>query len=179
MIKLLPALGLILLFISGCKNRPELPPVRQSAPVSQEQLYQVNQFLVRQDATIIKEEARRRDWKLKETSTGLFYQLISEGKDLKTAKIQILPGMSVVLDFSLSLLDGSKCYSSKEQGFKRFVVEKTEAERGLHEAVQLFNPGDSLMLVVPPHLGYGLVGDGDKIPARAILVYHIKILSAD
>jgi FKBP-type peptidyl-prolyl cis-trans isomerase len=62
-----------------------------------------------------------------------------------------------------------------KSGPKVFRVEKSEAESGLHEAVQLLHQGDSARLVLPPHLGFGMVGDGNKIPPRAILVYMIKI----
>jgi len=31
-------------------------------------------------------------------------------------------------------------------------------------------------LILPPHLAHGLTGDGNKIPARAIIVYDIKVL---
>ena len=172
--------GLILSSIISCQNRPKKTDIEnRSVPVTKEQLYQVNQMMVRQEAAKIKAEAQKRNWNLTETPTGLFYQKLAPSQIHPSSETKIQAGMHVVLDYSMSLLDGTLCYSSKDQGYKQFVVEKSEAERGLHEAVQLFHPGDSIMLVVPPHMGFGLMGDGNRVPSRAILVYHIKILSAD
>ena len=82
-----------------------------------------------------------------------------------------------MLDYRLELLDGTHLYSSTTDGLKRFIVDQSEAELGLHEAVKLLHPGDSARLVLPPHLAFGLMGDGNRIPKRATLVYHLKIVS--
>jgi FKBP-type peptidyl-prolyl cis-trans isomerase len=29
---------------------------------------------------------------------------------------------------------------------------------------------------MPPHLAYGLIGDDNKIPARAIIVYDVEVI---
>jgi len=172
--------GLILLLVASCHtgNKPS-DSDQSNKEVTAEQLYQVNQYLVRQDASAIKAEAARRNWNLTETPTGLFYELLKKAKETPPPSRKIIPGMRVELAYSIELMDGTPCYSSNEEGPKQFLVEKTEAERGLHEAVQLFGPGDSILLIVPPQLAFGLMGDGNRIPARAILVYHIKILSAE
>ena len=88
---------------------------------------------------------------------------------------EIEPGDGVSLTYNLNLLDGTPCYSSKEQGLKQFFVEKSDAEQGLHEAVQFMHPGDSALIIIPPHRAFGLTGDGNRIPPGAILVYEIRI----
>lgn len=167
---------LLALFYSSCQYKQQSPPPDNHEKISkQEQLYKVNQYLVRQDATIIRSEAEKKGWNLRETGTGLFYEIIP-GTQAKSEKYpDITSGDEVTLDYTLSLLDGTPCYSSVISGPKVFVVEKSEAESGLHEAVQLLHQGDSARLILPPHLGFGIIGDGDRIPPRAILLYLIKI----
>ncbi len=169
---------LFALFFSGCKYKRQIPESQNHEKISkQEQLYKVNQYLVRQDATIIRSEAERRGWNLSETGTGLFYEIINSAQINAGKNTDITIGDEVILDYSVTLLDGTPCYSSVKSGPKVFRVEKSEAESGLHEAVQLLHQGDSARLILPPHLGFGIVGDGDKIPPRAILLYLIKIRS--
>jgi FKBP-type peptidyl-prolyl cis-trans isomerase FkpA len=171
---------IILLALLGarCQNRHQPLPNEDPEKISsQEQLIKVNQLLVNKAASIISDEGAKRGWNLKQTGTGLFYEVIMDTKVKKNDGHKITAGDEVTLEYSVSLLDGTLCYSSDKSGPKVFRVEKSEAESGLHEAVKLLNEGDSARLVLPPHLGFGIVGDGNKIPPRAILLYLIKIRS--
>jgi len=162
------------LAVCGCKPkyRQQDQPINSHAP-DQESVYQANQKMIRQDAEAIRDQALRKGWNLTETGTGIFYQVFGpKGKKLSK---KIAPGDRVFLTYDLRLLDGTECYSSKNLGLKQFVVEKSEAEPGLHEVIQFLHPGDSALIILPPHRAFGLVGDGNRIPPRAILVYEIRI----
>jgi len=56
------------------------------------------------------------------------------------------------------------------------VVGHGGVESGLEEAVLLLHAGDKARIIIPSHLAYGLVGDDDKIPARATLIYEIELI---
>jgi FKBP-type peptidyl-prolyl cis-trans isomerase len=174
-IRIQPLLFLCLITVLvGCKPKythQEMPAVVPYP--DQESIYRSNQSMIRQNTKMIRDRAALKGWVLKDTGTGVFYQVLKSGKAIRESKIE--PGDVVSLDFRLSLLDGQELYSSKNQGPKQFVVEKSEAEAGLHEAVQYLHPGDSARIVIPPHRAFGLTGDGNKIPPRAILVYEIRV----
>jgi FKBP-type peptidyl-prolyl cis-trans isomerase FkpA len=175
--KFLPQLCMVcmVLVFSECKPRyrqPDQPEITQFP--DQESIFKANQLLIKQYAKDIQEMALTKGWRLSETGTGVFFQQISQGKD-KTGKIET--GDQVSVAYQLRLLDGTFCYSSELNGIKNFVVEKSEAERGLHEAIQFLYPGDSALIVIPPYRAFGLAGDGDLIPPGAILVYEIRIES--
>jgi FKBP-type peptidyl-prolyl cis-trans isomerase FkpA len=172
--RLLPLyiLCMLLVFLA-CK--PKYRQSDQPAIVQfpdQESIYKANQLSIQQNAKDIREKALAMGWILSETGTGVFFQQIGQGKD-QTRKIE--SGDQVLLTYQLCLLDGTFCYSSRFNGIKRFVVEKSEAEGGLHEAIQFLHPGDSALIVIPPYRAFGLAGDGDRIPPGAILVYEIRI----
>ncbi|TSA34041.1 MAG: hypothetical protein D4R64_12820 [Porphyromonadaceae bacterium] len=158
----------------GCKPkyRQQDKPVNTSFP-DQESIYRSNQLMIKQNAKSIRDQAAIKGWDLTETGTGVFYHLYNLLKKNKSKKIE--PGDWVWLTYKLSLLDGTECYASEKQGLKQFVVEKSEAEPGLHEAMQYLHPGDSALVIIPPHRAFGLAGDGNRIPPRAILVYEIRI----
>jgi FKBP-type peptidyl-prolyl cis-trans isomerase FkpA len=160
--------------MDGCKpkyHRQEIP-TKQALP-DQESILRSNQLMIKQDVQSIKDKAAVRGWSLIETGTGVFYHRYNLASGQPAKKIQ--PGDKVTLAYKLSLLDGTGCYSSKNQGLKQFTVEKSEAESGLHEAIQFLYPGDSALIILPPYRAFGLTGDGNRIPPRATLVYEIHI----
>ena len=138
-----------------------------------ETIYRSNQLMIRQYANSIREKAVNSGWKLSETGTGVFYQLIDQRQ--KNQKQNIVTGDWVSLTYKLSLLDGTFCYSSNKQGYKQFAVDKSEAEPGLHEAIKFLHAGDSARIIIPPQRAFGLTGDGNMIPPKATLVYEIRV----
>ena len=162
------------LFCSGCRpkyKQQDNPAV--SAYPDQESIYRSNQLMIKQNIKSIRDRATVKGWELTETGTGVFYQILSSQPHAPIIKIG--QGDRVILTYKLSLLDGTECYSSVNLGPKQFVVDKSEAELGLHEVVKLLSPGDSALIVIPPHRAFGLSGDGNRIPPRSILVYEIRI----
>jgi peptidylprolyl isomerase len=55
------------------------------------------------------------------------------------------------------------------------VVDKSDKESGLNEAVKLLSIGDKAKLILPSHLAYGLLGDFDKIPPQSILLIDVQL----
>jgi len=173
---LLSLLGVLLVWlpITGCK--PKYQQQEKHTPTDypdEEARIKANQSLIKRNAQLIKDQAKRSGWELIETGSGVFYQVFGLHKTGNPVKIR--PGDRVSLSYKLSLLDGTECYSSKKQGLKQFIVEKSEAEPGLHEAIQYLVPGDSARIVIPPYRAFGLTGDGDRIPPGAILVYEVRV----
>ncbi|MDR2927137.1 MAG: FKBP-type peptidyl-prolyl cis-trans isomerase [Cytophagaceae bacterium] len=108
---------------------------------------------------------------MKRTETGLWYSIADEGSGGAIVK-----GKVVVLNYTVKLLDGSPLYSSDESGVKEFLVGQGGVESGLEEGILMLKKGSKASFIMPPHLAHGLVGDDDKIPSRAILVYEIEVL---
>ncbi len=111
---------------------------------------------------------------LKESETGLWFKIDKTGHG-KTAS----DGWQITLKYKVSLLDGTLCYSSDLQGPKKFTVGKGGVESGLEEGVKMLREGDRALFVLPPHLADGLPGDGNKIPARSIIVYEVEVLKLE
>jgi len=131
----------------------------------------LNRYLVQKDKERIKSYIERKNLKMNESPTGLWYQIIDAGE----GKV-FTDNDKVVLDYECSLLDGTKCYSSKELGPKELIVGKSEMEQGLNEGLRLLKPGAEAIFIIPPFLAYGLIGDRKMIPSRAVIVYNVNIL---
>ena len=130
-----------------------------------------NRYLATVDAERIESFAKRRNWKMQTTKTGLWYMIYEQGSGPKTKS-----GQLALLNYEISLLDGTLCYSSDSLGAKTFAVGHGGVESGLEEGILLLREGDKARLIMPPHRAHGLLGDMNKIPARSIIVYDIELL---
>lgn len=160
---------LLMTLILSCKNR-EVKNHIQNKP-GKDEMTELNRYFVQKDRERIQSFIERKNLKMTESPTGLWYSVEEEGngsyfKDFDRIK----------MEYECSLLDGTLCYSSRESGPKEIILGKSQLEAGLYEGFRLLKPGGKAIFIIPPFLGYGLVGDGKKIPSRAIIVYDISII---
>lgn len=160
------------LLITGCKKPYTSATAENQDQERSQKLIEMNKALVRKDQLRIKGYIDRNHLEMTETGTGLWYSVLIKGDGTKVKK-----GNLVNLSYTVSLLDGSECYSSLKNGIKTFVVGQGGVESGLEEGMLLLHAGDKAKFIMPPHLAHGLTGDGNKIPARAIIIYDVELLS--
>jgi FKBP-type peptidyl-prolyl cis-trans isomerase len=160
---------LLVMLVASCRNAQQeiTPPGRRS----REEMADINRHLVEKDRERIINYIDRNGLKMQESPTGLWYSIANGG-----AGKLFQTGDRVRFTYECKLLDGTKCYSSEESGPREIVIGKTQAESGLIEGFMLLRPGAEALFIMPPHLAFGLIGDGKKIPSRAILVYNVAIL---
>jgi FKBP-type peptidyl-prolyl cis-trans isomerase len=134
-------------------------------------LLAANRYLTTLDAERIENYVKRRNWNTTVTKSGLWYQIYEQGKGPQAKEGQV-----AVLNFKISLLDGTLCYSSDSLGSKKFAIGHGGVESGLEEGILLLKVGDKARFIMPPYKAHGLIGDMKKIPARAIIVYEVELL---
>ncbi|MCX7986244.1 MAG: FKBP-type peptidyl-prolyl cis-trans isomerase [Bacteroidales bacterium] len=161
------------IFLLSCRQSAVEPVKKEKDTRQQEQFIAINRYLLERDMILIDNYAKRNNLKLTRTQSGLSYQIIQRGHGKK-----IESSDKVVFAYKLSLLDGTLCYSSDSTGIKETLVGTGQIERGLDEGICLLKEGDSAVFILPPHLAYGVIGDGKCIPPRSCIVYHIRIISA-
>jgi FKBP-type peptidyl-prolyl cis-trans isomerase FkpA len=164
---ILISLLLVLCLSCGTDNQKTL---KQEKPGKKE-LADLNRYMVRKDRERIENFIERKSLKMTETQSGLWYTIKSEG----TGK-NFTDNDRVTIEYDCTLLDGTFCYSSKESGPKEIIVGKTRIESGLDQGLRMLKPGGEAIFIIPPFLGWGLPGDGVKIPSRAVLVYNVRII---
>jgi len=155
---------------------------RQNKPVDEQEKYNetkkqmigVNRILVKKDQQRIKGYLERQNIEMHETGTGLWYSVEIPGDGPKAEA-----GKRATIHYKISLLDGTECYNSEKDGLKTFTIGRGRVESGLEEGILLLNEGGIASFIMPPHLAHGLPGDGNRIPARAIIVYHVELLTID
>jgi FKBP-type peptidyl-prolyl cis-trans isomerase len=162
--------ALLALVSVSCNSGREKTGI-QTKPGKKE-MAELNRYLVQKDRERIENYIERKNLKMAESSSGLWYQIKSEGSGS-----YFTDNDKVVMDYECSLLDGTDCYSSKELGPKAVVLGRSEMEAGLNQGLRMLKPGAEAIFILPPFLAYGLPGDGKKIPSRAVIVYRITILN--
>jgi len=164
-------IGIILGNFSNCNNGDE-GEIIDSKELKQP-LIELNKSQTQIESEMIDAFVSRHQWRVTETGTGLRYFIYKESEnESENAK----EGQVAVVDFVISLLDGTICYSSKDTGPQEFLIGQDNVESGLHEGITFMKTGDKAKLILPSHLAHGLIGDQDKIPPRATIIYDIELL---
>ncbi len=165
---------LSLLFTFSCRRYNTQQPAQDTTEVERQKkeiLLRVNQQLVEEDTEEIETYVKKHNWQMKTTKSGLWYMIYKNGNGEKAAK-----GKIAALEYSVSLLDSTVCYSSEQSGPKIFKLGQGGVEPGLEEGILLLRVGDKARLVMPPHLAHGLTGDGNCILQREIIIYDVELL---
>jgi FKBP-type peptidyl-prolyl cis-trans isomerase len=166
---------LIFSFMVSCKNEPEQVMVPEPEWSTDHSSDMHDVFSEEEDDEIELFLQRHEDWKMTKTGTGLRYMIYARSGNTDTARVDQL----VTVDFEISLLDGTVCYSSKENGPESFIVEHADIESGLHEGMQYMCTGDRAKFILPSHMAHGLIGDEEKIPPLTPVIYDIHLLKIE
>lgn len=160
------------MFIMSCESRRSDSETRQITPGElREPMIAANKLRIKREDLRIAAYAKHRNWQMQTTGTGLRYLIYSNGEGELP-----LEGNTAVINYEVKLLDGTLCYSSDSNGTKGITLGRSEVENGLDEGLRLMRVGDKARIIIPSHLAFGLLGDGDKIPSHAVLVYDIELI---
>jgi len=136
-----------------------------------------NQF-IKANKQIVQKESDEMDYYVKahqmpfiKTNSGLRYYVYkpsAKGDSIKDGEL-------VVMNYKVSLPDGTECYSSKTDGPKTIKVGEENIESGIHKALLFLKHGDKALVLIPSYLAHGLLGDMKKIPPQTPIVYDIEV----
>ncbi len=158
------------LFLFSCGRSPEKVPVSGPVDMMDDTLINYNKEVVRNESQEIADFILRYQWTMKTSQTGLRYMIYKHGKGDAAKK-----GDFVTIKYSVRLLNGEMVFQTDSLETYTFEIGRRKVPNGLEEGILLMKPGEKAKLVVPSHLAYGLIGDLDRVPERAILVYDVEI----
>ena len=112
------------------------------------------------------------DSEIKETGTGLKYQVLKAGTGATPKK-----GDTVIVHYTGTLEDGTKFDSSRDRDSPfSFKLGVGQVIKGWDEGLSIMRVGDRYSLIIPPDLGYGARGAGGVIPPNATLIFDVELL---
>ncbi len=76
----------------------------------------------------------------------------------------------VAIEYDVESISGQVVYSNVQD---TVTVGRMQPTRGLDAALRTLAPGQQAVVILPSEQAYGVVGDGDRIGSRMILIYKI------
>jgi FKBP-type peptidyl-prolyl cis-trans isomerase len=109
---------------------------------------------------------------VKQTPTGLQYEVITEGTGPKPADTSV-----VKVHYEGFLLNGNgrPFDSSRERG-EPTQFPLNQVIRGWTEGVQLMSVGSKYKFYIPYQLAYGEQGSGEAIPGGSLLIFEVELI---
>lgn len=166
--KLLNILSLTLTaaLAASCGDRTpvvELQP-EQSERVK-ENMINANRVVIQSEATQIESYVQRRGWSVRQLPSGACYYLYEQG-----GGDPILPNERVRVAYRLEGLDGTPFYTHQVD---TLTVGRREVTAALDDLLQQLRYGSKAFLIAPSNSAYGVVGDGDRVPSRTVIIYNV------
>jgi FKBP-type peptidyl-prolyl cis-trans isomerase FkpA len=162
---------LLSLWLISCSEEPHPSRSTRNLSMMSDSLVNFNRAVILTEDQQIEDFVTRYGWKMQKTGTGLRYLIFKKGQGMKAEK-----GKVAVIRYTLRLLNGNLIYSSERSGLKEFKIGYGGVESGVEEGILFMQVGDRAKFIVPSHLAFGLLGDQNKIPQRATLVYDIELV---
>ena len=107
---------------------------------------------------------------MERTDSGLYYQIVQPGSGAT-----IEPGQTAVVNYTGWLPDGTQFDSSRGRGPFSFPLGSGQVITGWDQGVAGMAVGEQRLLVLPPDLAYGPMGQG-VIPPNATLIFEVELL---
>lgn len=165
-------ISIIIGFFSSCKTEPEkiIPEINWTKKNSTD----LSKNIALQEEIQIKLFLEmHKDWVMDKTGSGLQMFIFERGDG-----DSVLIGEIAEIEYAITLLDGTECYKTESDEYQEIIVDQSEAETGLQEAIKKMRVGDRAKLIIPSHIGHGLIGDMNKIPPLTTLVVDVNILGS-
>ena len=149
----------------SCDRTPVVNVDTDKSALVKENMINANKVVIESESTQIESYMNRRGWKMRELPSGAFYMETLQGKG--TA---ISPEETVEVTYKLEGLDGKNIYSHQIDTLK---VGRREVTPALDDILQQLHYGSQAWMIAPSNAAYGVVGDGDRVGSRQVIVYNI------
>ncbi|MBR4803341.1 MAG: FKBP-type peptidyl-prolyl cis-trans isomerase [Bacteroidales bacterium] len=158
---------LVALTLAACGGR-DIPVIEtETKPDIKENMINANRYMSNAEETQIDELVRRNGWNATKLNNGVRVWEYQKGTGEKLSY-----EMRIKIRYSLSAISLATIYDNVE---KEITVGKSEVVPGLDTGLMELRRGSKAKIIVPAYAGYGVAGDGDKVPQNATLIFDVEI----
>lgn len=158
---------LLILLATACKEPPVINATQEQSNPYKENMINANKVINTAEDTQIKSYIERHKWNMRQLSNGSWIEETAIGKGTKVDYED-----TIDITYKLESLNGNTFYEEKRESI---IVGQNKPTVGLDRAVMDLHHGSKARIIVPSSLGYGVVGDGEKVTSRTVLIYHLAI----
>ena len=163
-------LPLLFLLAAACREVPSYDLAAPKGDTLKENLINANRIIAQSEEQQIDAYLERRGWPNKKLSNGVW---VAEYENSEVA-----PGRAigyedtVAIRYSVSTLGGNDIYDWRTD---TVIAGHLQPTRGLDAALRTLHENTTARVIVPSEQAYGIVGDGDRIRTRTVLVYIVEV----
>ncbi|MBO4752312.1 MAG: FKBP-type peptidyl-prolyl cis-trans isomerase [Bacteroidales bacterium] len=152
---------------ASCHRQPPVVNAPDNGPDITENMANANRFIVESEETQINAYIERRQWKVTQGQTGVRVNEYQPGNGEKLEWEE-----SVVVEYSVEDLSGTKIYGATKD---TLTIGRRQPTAGFDAGLLQLRHGSRAHIIVPSNEAYGMVGDGDRIANRKVLVYDVRV----
>jgi FKBP-type peptidyl-prolyl cis-trans isomerase len=153
--------------MAACRDRiPTIEVETDKTAAVKENMINANRVVIQSEATQIESYIQRRGWSVHQLPSGAFFYPYTQGNGSA-----ILTNDKVRVTYRLEGLDGTPFYTNQVD---TLVVGHRDVTAALDELLQQLHYGSQAYLIAPSNSAYGVVGDGDRVPSRTVVIYNVN-----
>lgn len=154
---------------AGCNERTQPGEAEVATAKIEEELERANRLAADRSQLQIEGYIRRNGIEgMQKMANGLYVKV--EGK---AQCKQFVEGERAKVAYRLELLDGTLIWEIDSTRAESLTLGARDRTAGLDMLITAMAPGQHGVGLIPSHLGYGLSGDGSKVPPHASLMYKV------
>jgi hypothetical protein len=163
------------LLVLGCKRVPTYDIGAPKGDTLKENMINANRIIAQSEEQQIAAWVARRGVQMQRLPSGV--RVMESGRGVPpctpaSGERRINYEDTVAVSYRVSTLGGEEVYGWRDD---TVVVGRLKPTRGLDAALRTLQRGSEALVLVPSEQGYGLVGDGDRIRTRMVLVYEVRV----
>ncbi len=168
-----PLIALALLFTS-CRDVPVIEVEQSKGDTLKENMINANRYISQGEEAQIDAYVQRRGWEMQRLLGGARVMVRGERR-VESGERRVESGKIdyedvVAIEYDVESISGQVVYSNVQD---TVTVGRMQPTRGLDAALRTLAPGQQAVVILPSEQAYGVVGDGDRIGSRMILIYKI------
>ena len=157
---------------TSCRDVPayDIGPATKGDSL-QESMIRANRIIAQSEAQQIDAYLERRGWDKERIANGIWVAEQANSEVPLGAAIGY--DDTVALRYRVETLGGEEIYAWRAD---TVVCGRLKPTRGLDVALRTLHADATARVIVPSEMAYGVVGDGDRIRSRMVLVYEVGIV---
>ena len=175
---------------SSCREVPVVEVDGRSGDTLKEHTINANRYISQGEEAQIDAYVERRGWKMERLLGGARVMKVqssesselgtlsselklphTDNSELRTQNSELTYEDVAAIEYDVESIGGQTIYSGVRD---TVTVGRLQPTRGLDAALRTLAPGQQAVVILPSEQAYGVVGDGDRIGSRMILVYKIN-----